>query len=273
MSFFLLLPNFLQSQEWKNSGNIGLQFSAIGFEDWATGGENASSIVFLLKYNVSYIDSSFQWENDIDLGYGVNYSDEFDWRKNQDMININSKFGHKAFSDFNYAAQLNFKTQFYDGYDYRVSDSNIVSKLFSPAYLNLSVGLDYKPNEHLSLFLSPVSGRLIIMADDSLSDIGAYGAEVGKTVTPELGANFVGKAKWEIFENVFYDSKLELFLNFTPKNPDQVKNVDGSWENNFVLKVNDYLSANAFIHLMYDHDIAPLLQKKYFGGLGLTFKL
>jgi Protein of unknown function (DUF3078) len=263
----------LSSEEWKNSGDVGVQLSAIGFQDWEQGGENASSVVFLLKYNVSYIDSNFQWENDIDLGYGVNYSDEFNWRKNQDKIDINSKFGHKAFSDFNYAAQLNFKTQFYDGYDYGKSDSNIVSKLLSPAYLNLSIGLDYKAFESLSLFLSPVSGRLIIVADDSLSNIGAYGVEPGKMITPELGANFVGKGKWEIFTNVFFDSKLELFLNYTPQNSEQIKNIDVNWENNFLLKVNDYLSANAFIHFLYDHDVVARLQKKYFGGLGLTFKL
>ena len=40
--------------------------------------------------------------------------------------------------------------------------------------LLLSVGVDYKPNNNFSLFLSPITAREVIVSNDSLAAVGSF---------------------------------------------------------------------------------------------------
>jgi hypothetical protein len=105
----------------------------------------------------------------------------------------------------------------------------------------------------------------------------------GKKFRAELGAyaNLLFK-KDEIIKNVNFQSKLDLFSNYL-HNP---QNVDVSWENLIVMKVNKFLSATVTTHLLYDDDVLikvgedsegdPVLGKrvqfKEVIGVGFTYK-
>ncbi len=71
----------------------------------------------------------------------------------------------------------------------------MVSNFLAPAYLLYGIGMDYKPNDNFSLYISPLTVKTTIVNDQDLADAGAYGvnpAEFDET-TGEIikdGENF-----------------------------------------------------------------------------------
>jgi hypothetical protein len=55
-----------------------------------------------------------------------------------------------------------FKSQFDLGRSYNGSEADdpIVSKFLAPSYTDISVGIDWKPNDIFSVYLSPVAGQI-----------------------------------------------------------------------------------------------------------------
>jgi DUF3078 family protein len=278
---------------WKTGGILSVNFSQVELSNWAAGGQNSISGNGLVSVFANYAKDNSAWDNTLDLGYGFLKNEGEDQRKSDDKIEFNSKYGIKANEKWFYTALVNFKTQFSEGYNYP-NDSIVISNIFAPAYLTYSIGMDYKPSEKLSVYLSPLSGKSTFVKDQDLADAGAFGVEPavydtitglkitdGETVRNELFAGLVKIVyKDEIFKNVSLQSKLELFSNYL-ENP---QNVDVNWENLISLKVNEYISANILIHLIYDDDIdvydtnaddipdAPKLQFKEVFGLGFSYK-
>jgi hypothetical protein len=141
------------------------------------------------------------------------------------------------------------------GYKYPDTE-NKISDLFAPAYLLLAAGLDYKPNDHFSAFISPLTAKFTFVTDPDLSDDGAFGVTPGETVRGEIGGYLRtiytrGDFKGEFLKNVAFTTKLDLFSNYA----DKPQNIDVSWEILVALKVNDFLSVNFNTHLLYDDNI------------------
>src|SRR5262245_56022393 len=100
----------------------------------------------------------------------------------------------------------------------------------APAYLTVAIGLDYKPSEFFSAFISPATGKFTFVTDQDLADQGAYGvdpAEVdalgnkiadGKTIRSEFGAYFRAKFQKDVATNFNLSTTLTLFDNYTDKN-------------------------------------------------------
>jgi hypothetical protein len=130
--------------------------------------------------------------------------------------------------------------------------------------------------------VGPLSGKVTVVRDDSLSTQGAYGVEAGENVRYEFGGSMKAVFQKEIFKNVTFNTKLDLFSNYI-KNPEKV---DISWEVMINMKINEFLSANLHTHLMWDDDIKfavvddagiitgkeSKVQFKEVFGVGLSYK-
>jgi len=289
MKKFLLLclvlftTNIMYSQTdttfWKTGGDFSFQINQSYFDNWAAGGERSWAMGSILNGFAKYNDGVHSWDNTLFMGIGYIGTQGADARKTDDKIELNSKYGRQAYKKFSYAAQMNFKTQMLEGID--VANGLVLSDFMAPAYLNLSLGMDYKPDDRLSVFYSPLSGRIIFVMNDSLSDIGAYGVKKGQKIRPELGSYFVVQSKYELVTNVFYQSKLDMFWNYTPENADKdLFNIDVMWDNSLMFKVNSILSFIITANIIYDHDIYSIdedgkkhwLQLKQTLGAGITIK-
>ena len=53
----------------------------------------------------------------------------------------------------------------FNSYEYSENEKKIVVNFMTPAYFTLSLGLDYKPNENFSLYLSPIAGKWTFVRD------------------------------------------------------------------------------------------------------------
>jgi hypothetical protein len=143
----------------------------------------------------------------------------------------------------------------------------------------LSPGLDYKPNNELSVFLSPVTARYVIVMDDYLASQGAFGVDSGRHVKAEFGAYLTVNWVKKIAKNIVYKTRMDLFSDYR-HNP---QNVDLFWTNSLNLQVNRYISANISMDMIYDDDVkvfknektgvmGPRLQVKQVIGVGFTAK-
>jgi hypothetical protein len=271
--FALAISQMAQAQDvakidtsWKKGGFVSLSFNQVSLTNWAAGGENALSGTFIGNFFANYKKEKAIWDNTLDVGYGMLKSGDAKVRKNEDKIELNSKYGHEAFDHCYYSALINAKTQFAPGYTYP-NDSVVISRFAAPAYLTVALGMDYKPTDYFSLFLSPATGRLVIVADQKLADEGQFGVDPatydvngnkltnGKQIRTEFGAYLRARFQKDIFKNVNLLSTLNLFNNYTDKIASRRGNINVDWQTMLNMKVGKWLTFSVFTHLLYDNNI------------------
>lgn len=264
---------------WKFNGVTTINFSQVSLTNWAAGGENSYAFNGLLNVSANYSKNKNDWSNILDIGYGIQKQGDQDYKKTDDHIEFLSKYGRKISKSLFMSALLNFKTQFNEGMKYEEDTSYVISKAFAPAYLQLALGIEYKPNETFYAMISPVTGKLTMVLDDTLSARGAFGVDPGNNTRMELGGSVAIGVKKEIMKNVTFNSTLGLFTNYI-ENP---QNIDVDWKVMINMKINNYLSANLNTQLLYDDNIASIddetgesggakVQFKEIFGVGLTYK-
>ena len=278
-------------QGWKKGGSFLLNFSQVSLTNWNAGGLNSFSLNGAANLYANYTQGKGQWENSLDLGYGIlrqGRKDNVAWLKTDDKIDLFSKFGRKASKSWFYSAIFNFKTQATPGKNY--PDPVAISRFMAPGYTLLAVGMDYKPNKIFSAFIAPLTMKNTYVLDDSLAAARSFGLDPLETgnIRTELGGYVRLQlqlknedAKRKAFQNISFTSKLDLFSNYL-QNPDRI---DVNWENLLQLKVNQYISCTVSTHLIYDDDInitvfddaglpagnGPRLQFKEVLGVGFAY--
>lgn len=276
--------------KWKTGGFQALNFNQGSFTNWSLGGVNAISVTALANAYANYKFSNWTWDNNLDLAYGLLKNDGESIRKNEDKIDYQSKVGRKVSSKLSWASVARFESQFDKGYDFNNEDENrpVISKFMAPAYLKLSLGIDYKPSEAWSIYLSPAAGKWTFVMDDSIAAMHLYIPEkhTNDKRRGEFGAltSFIYQNK-ELVKNVGLRSSLELFNNFTDINKDNRRNVDVDWQVRLDFKLGKYIGANLFTHLKYDNDTkieydpvnkpgvtGPRTQFKELFGIGFNYK-
>ena len=243
---------------WRKGGLIAINFSQVSLTNWAAGGQNSIAGNAIINYFANYKRGKNSWDNYLDLGYGlVLQGKDSRMVKSDDRIDLSSKYGRQAKGHWYYSALLNFRSQFTNGYSYP-NDSVVISKFLSPGYLLLAAGMDYKPNDHFSLFLSPATIRFIIVTDKLLSARGAYGVTPGETIKTEAGAFLRAAFKKDLTPSLNLQTMLDLFSNYI-HNP---RNIDINWKTLFLLKVSKYISASLSLQVLYDDDTKITFYKK-----------
>src|SRR5688500_10621521 len=111
------------------------------------------------------------------MAYGMVKLNDQDAQKSDDKIELNSKYGYDAYKNiWSYTLLLNAKTKFAPGYNYP-NDSVKISDFAAPAYVLLALGMDYKPVDYFSVFISPLTAKFTIVTDQDLADAGAFGVD------------------------------------------------------------------------------------------------
>ena len=276
-----LLPLSLAAQEeeegWTHDGLAGFNLSQTSFTNWSEGGQNTVADNVYLNGSLNYKKDKLSWTNDLSVNYGQNFTEEGGWRKSLDNINFASKLGHQINDKFYYAALLDFKSHMADGYKYTDDSKVLISKLLTPSYLNLSLGIDYKPNSHVAAYFSPVAGKLTMVTDTVFST--KYGIDAGKKVRPQLGAIFKLNVDYKFLEDkVTFKSVLDLFTAYD----DSFGKVDVNWDVLIGYNLTKLLTLTFQSTLKYDDDIKTTdnegnirgakVQFKEMVGLGLSYK-
>ncbi|MGB0868037.1 MAG: DUF3078 domain-containing protein [Flavobacteriales bacterium] len=270
-------PSTTENKDWKYDAVGTLQFTQLGLSNWAAGGEDALSLTGFVKANANYAKDGVEWENFAHLGYGLIKQGSRDFVKSDDKLEINSLYKRKAKGNWSYATLLNFKSQFDLGYNDPNARDTVVSQFMAPGFLELSVGMDYKPKDNFSIYLSPIAMKAIYVLAEQVDET-RYGLDLGDKSRYELGAKMEMKYKTKLMDNISFETLFGLYSNYL----DNPQNIDVKWNNAIVMQVNKYISMNLSTELLYDDNtvflkdngkVGKAVQFREVLGLALTYKL
>ena len=262
---------------WRKGGLYGLNISQGSLSNWAAGGEDFSLAVnSLLSLYAFYKKDKVNWDNTFDFNLGYIKTTSLGGRKNDDRIDLLSKYTYALNPKLGVGGILNLRTQLFKGYTFPGNVKTLSSNFLSPGYLLLGAGLDYKPVKDLSIFFSPLTARWIIVRDTALSNRGLYGVSPGKRSVLEFGAFASVNYLKDISSSITYKGRLDLFSNYR-HNP---TNIDIFMSNTLNVKLAKVLSLTWGVDLIYDDDVklfgpfnrSPALQVKSLIGIGLLVK-
>ena len=258
--------------QWDFDGVVNLKFNQAHLSNWVQGGEDHLSSLLEANYSINYKKGKTIWDSNIEYKFGlIQSSDKEGIRKQEDILEINSKYGSNANKDWYYSALVNFKTQFFKGYEYP-NDSVAVSGFWAPAYTVFSLGMDYKPSDKLTIMASPISSKITMMRNTSRFKETKFGLEEGQSTKKEIGAYFKSKFEYEINENMHLQNKINLFTNYI----EDPQNIDVDWEVTLDMQITDYINTTISTHLIYDDDVEIPVYEKVDGErqqVGVTKKI
>lgn len=269
---------------WTKSAMTQINFVQSSFTNWAKGGNNNIAISAYIDANANYAKDDIVWKNRLQLDYGLLYSEDKPIiQKNKDRILFESTFGYKATKHLNYSATFTFLNQFNAGYVYKTpskpsgaaddwtpSKSDwkharvLKSGAFSPANITLGFGLDWVPNEWLTVNFAPLTGGFTIVSKEILR--ANYGMEQKsdgsyRAARFEFGAQLKASAKIKVNDNFEGSTQLILFSNYLEK----PKNIRVNWDNRLMWKVAKFFSLNLTTSLIYD-DLVLIVDDSYPAG-------
>ena len=270
-------------EKWKNSGNALFLINQSSFSNWTSGGQSSISGTLKIDYNFNYSDNGWDWDTKVISNFGLNKISGSDFlKKTDDRIEINSVLGKKFNNDiigrWSYSSFFNFQTQFAKGYRFgRDANGNPnrteKSRFFSPATVQLGVGMYWKKSKDLWVNLAPMTGKLILVNKrftENLNENQTYfGVKKGGNSRFELGASIRSYYKSEIFENVTMENRLSLYSDYL----DRPQNIDFDCTFNFIMKVNQYVSTNLIFQFVYDDNEIRRVQVREVLGVGLNIDL
>lgn len=278
---------------WKMGGDVGMNFSQVGFTNWAQGGENSISGLSFLHLNAELKKGKWLWTNYGNFEYGLIQQSTDIMKKSDDLLEIGTKLGHEYSKNWYYSVMTSFKSQFSEGYDYEKSEDFYISKFMAPAFILAGFGFDYDYKSKFKVYLSPITLKEILVMDDTLAHYGAFGVQKQdidsdgnvidfENTRTEIGAYVKMMFKQQIVKNVDFVTYLELYSDYL-ENP---QNIDVDWKVEIIMKVNDFLNASIKTHLIYDDntmiagekkadgtfDFGPKVQFKEAFAVGLIYK-
>ena len=270
-------------EKWKNSGNALFLVNQSSFSNWTSGGQSSISGTLKIDYNFNYSDNGWDWDTKVISNFGLNKISGSDFlKKTDDRIEINSVLGKKFNNDiigrWSYSSFFNFQTQFAKGYRFgRDANGNPnrteKSRFFSPATVQLGVGMYWKKSKDLWVNVAPMTGKLILVNrrfTENLNENETYfGVKKGGNSRFELGASIRSYYKSEIFENVTMENRLSLYSDYL----DRPQNIDFDCTFNFIMKVNQYVSTNLIFQFVYDDNEIRRVQIREVLGVGLNIDL
>jgi len=270
---------------WDMGGFGTFGFSQTYLNNWKAGGNSALAFLTVLKSYANYSNAIIRWENTgefrngwIRQGGGINQL-----QKNDDKLELISRLGVSAFKKWFYSTEVDFQTQFFNGYNYP-DKTKLISGYLSPTKTMFKLGLDYKPNKRFSLFLSPFTLKTVYVRDTARIDQTTYGISRHSKSFWEPGLNAEIKYRIEITPQMSYETKYKMFMNYK----DPFKKMDLDWENTFVAQLNERINMTFMLNLLYDDNITfstgrmdsngieifkPKLQTKELITVGFSYKI
>ncbi|NJN25468.1 MAG: DUF3078 domain-containing protein [Cyclobacteriaceae bacterium] len=265
---------------WRKSFIGGLNFNQSSFSDnWTGGGVNSVGLNGLLNYKANYLKGKKSWDNEIDMAFGFVNNDGTGYRKNNDRIFLDTKYGHALSDKWNMFASLNMVTQFAKGYKYEKDSlereqATLVSEFMAPGYFTASWGLEYTPRPYFKMRFSPFAPRLTVVRNKQLYTTvdNNYGVPVGETTRWEwLAFQFIADFDKDLTENLNLKFKYMLYANLENLEANQI---DHRLDAIFSAKVAKYVDVNLTAALLYDYDQIDEIQLSQSLGIGFlyTFK-
>jgi hypothetical protein len=255
---------------WKVDWVGGLNGAQASYNNWSQGGVNTISVTASTVFNAKFRKNKFAYALATNLKYGKAKLEGEGTRKTDDRIAVNNKFSY-LFSDDSWSAfgNVNFSTQFDQGFDYNVPDDEdpiLISKFFAPAYFTQIAGLAYNPTDYFTAEAG-LAMKETIVSDSELST--RYGLDAGDNFRFEPGYSLAFNFEKKVFSNVRLISSLETFTNLQRA----VDNTDVNFANELIGKINDVMNMSFQFVMVYDSDFNREVQLKQVLSAGISYSI
>jgi len=241
---------YLPYTPWTIGGNGTTGFTQTYLSNWKKGGKSALSVLIMMKGFVNYSSDKFRWENSAEVRNGWIKPGEEAIQKNDDKVELISRFGITAFQKWYYSTEADFETQLFYGYAYP-DVSHPVSGYMSPGKFLFKIGMDYKPNKSFSLLISPITSKLVFVRDTLKINKANFKISPGRTSYWEPGLNTDLSFKKSFNPVVSFETKYKMFINYLQPFED----VDINWENNLSIRFSDKISMQLLTYALYDSKV------------------
>jgi hypothetical protein len=265
---------------WKKSFKGALSLNQAAFSDnWKAGGVNSIGFNALLNYKADYLKERHSWNNELDLLFGFINTGEQGYRKSNDRLYFDTKYGYTLGPKWNMFAAFNILTQFTKGYKYEKDSLDreqelLISDLLAPGFFTLSWGFEYVPKPYFKVRLSPFAPRLTVVRNTDLyvNVENNYGVKIGKTTRWEwLAFQLLAEFNKDLSENVNLNFRYLMYANYETFSFEQI---DHRLDANLTINFARYFSVNLTAILVYDYDQDSSIQFSQALGIGFiyTFK-
>jgi len=209
---------------WRFSGAVGLKISQTQLVNWSAGGNSSLTGVSFANLLLHYKKNRIAWDTNLDTDFGVFYSSNFSsyrWRKSNDRINFITTIGYEISpegkkSTWYAAASGTFRSQYTRGYDYLEDGSrNKISNWLSPSFTEISVGINWKWTELITLYFSPFASLITSCTDSVLRH--SFGVPLDKTAFASLGMAFSAGIMYDGVKNLRILTGLQFYTPYTDK--------------------------------------------------------
>ena len=278
----LMFPGFAQTVDLSNSLNasklkapgdtawkkieFGANLNQGSFSsNWTGGGVNSVALGLFFNALNEKIKGKNAWRNDFQSQYGIVRNKGQQSRKNVDRIFFDTKYNRSIGAKWSIFANLNFLSQFGDGYNYSAAPDSTdakkkVSGIFSPAYVTEAIGIEYRPAPYFFIDFAPGALRQTIVLDRNLyvntPDQNNYGVPIGKRMRTEAALiQIVANFDKDIAKDVNLKFRYLMFSSF--KNP---SNIDNRLDAMLTAKINKYVNVNLGAIMVYDDDQSDKVQ-------------
>ena len=262
---------------WKKSFKGSINFNQAAFsQNWTSGGVNSIGLNALINYKANYLKGKRSWDNEIDLLYGFVNNDGQGYRKNNDRIYLDTKYGYALSSKWNTFGAFNVLTQFAKGYKYEKDNQDrevaiLISEFMAPGYFTASWGFEYVPKPYFKMRFSPVAPRLTVVKNkDMYQNVdNNYGVEIGETTRWEwLAFQFLADFDKDLNENINLKFRYVLFANYETLDIDQI---DHRLDAILSAKIAKYFDVKLSGMLVYDYDQDKDVQLSQAFGIGFVY--
>jgi hypothetical protein len=258
---------------WKIETSLSASSSFFSVYQSSGNNNNVSTILSKALIHLEWKKGKYSWLTDFNLLYGESFTNlriedqngvrsAFANAKSGDLLSITSTFSEQFSKNFHLTTLANIQSQFVNGYsdpfaEVRGRELVLISQFLSPAVFNVGVGIDFRPNKYLSIYYSPCAFDMLLVRRTELRQ--QFGLEEGVATNLTFGSFLNLNYRRQIFKNINFATKLQLFTNYlkNKKHPEFERpgSVDIQlWQNSLNFNFNKYISLSINTTVIYDED-------------------
>ncbi|MDO7853388.1 DUF3078 domain-containing protein [Hymenobacter convexus] len=242
---------------WRKSLKTGLGLNeSLLSTNWKGGGVNTIGFNALFNAKANRKSGIHSFDNEADFLFAFSQTRGLGYRKGQDRLYLDTKYGRAMSSQWDMFLSLNLLSQFAPGYKYDGDNARLTSDFFAPAFLTAAYGFEYHPATYFHLRLSPFAPRLTVVnrADRFVAALGdtPYGVNPGHSTRFEvLAAQILAEYDRNISPNVNLKARYLLFANYRNLTP---REIDHRLDVGLTAKVGKYINVALNGIALYDYD-------------------
>ena len=263
---------------WRRGFKTGLGFNeSLLSDNWRGGGVSTIGFNALANGKANRKNGPHSFDNEADFLFAFAQTKGLGYRKGQDRLYLDTKYGRALSPKWDMFLSLNLLTQFAPGFQYDKDAgqerARAVSDFFAPGFITAAYGFEFHPVPTFRLRLAPFAPRLTVVnrAERFVAALGdtPYGVRPGHSTRFEvLAAQILADLDQPLSPTVNLKARYLLFANYRDLTPQQI---DHRLDFGLTAKVGRYVNVALTAIALYDADQATAVQYSQGLTLGVAY--